>query len=120
MVKSDSHRRIFVLQAEICRGLAHPVRLEVVHLLGPREISFGELLRQMAISKTKLSQHLAVLRRARIVTARRDAARIFYRLTHPEIQTACDAVTQVLTRHLSELQNETTVLLRRVGGARRR
>jgi TusA-related sulfurtransferase len=38
----------------------------------------------------------------------------------PEIETACDAVTQVLTRHLAELQNETTVLLRRVGGARRR
>jgi len=120
MVKSDPHRRIFVLQAEICRALAHPLRLEVVHLLGSREISFGELLAQMEISKTKLSQHLAVLRRARIVAARRDAARIFYRLTHPEIQAACDAVSHVLSRHLAELQSETTVLLRRVGGARRR
>ena len=102
------------------RALAHPLRLEVVHLLGSREISFGELLVQMEISKTKLSQHLAVLRRSRIVAARRDAARIFYRLTHPEIQAACDAVSHVLSRHLAELQSETTVLLRRVGGTRRR
>ena len=120
MVSADTHRRIFVLQAEICRGLAHPVRLEIVHLLGPEEMSFGDLLKRMGVSKTKLSQHLAVLRRARIVTARRVAARVFYQLTHPEIETACEAVTQVLTQHLAELQNETTVLLRRVGGARRR
>ena len=119
MVNADTHRRIFVLQAEICRGLAHPVRLEIVHLLGSEEMSFGDLLK-MGVSKTKLSQHLAVLRRARIVTARRDAARVFYQLTHPEIETACEAVTQVLTQHLAELQNETTVLLRRVSGARRR
>jgi DNA-binding transcriptional ArsR family regulator len=120
MVSADTQRRIFALQAEICRGLAHPVRLEIVHLLGPREMSFGDLLKRMEVTKTKLSQHLAVLRRARIVTARRDAARIFYQLTHPEIERACEAVTQVLTQHLAELQNETTVLLRRVGGARRR
>ena len=113
-------RRIFVLQAEICRALAHPVRPEVLHLLGAGKVSFGDLLEGTEITKTKLSQHLGVLRRARIVTAMRDGGRIFYRLTYPEIETACEAVTQLLTRHLAETQNETSVLLRRVGGARRR
>jgi DNA-binding transcriptional ArsR family regulator len=113
-------RRIFVLQAEICRALAHPVRLEVLHLLGSGQMSFGDLLQRTEVTKTKLSQHLAVLRRARIVTALRDGGRIFYRLTYPEIERACEAVTQVLTQHLAHTQNETSALLRRVGGAPRR
>ncbi|HXZ89083.1 MAG TPA: metalloregulator ArsR/SmtB family transcription factor [Candidatus Binataceae bacterium] len=113
-------RRIFALQAEICRALAHPVRLEVLHLLGGSRVSFGDLLERTEITKTKLSQHLAVLRHARIVTAMRDGGRIYYRLTYPEIETACEAVTQVLAQHLAETQNETSVLLRRVSGARRR
>ncbi len=111
-------RRIFALQAEICRALAHPIRLEVLHLLGPRTMSFSELLGLMDITKTKLSQHLAVLRRARIVTALRNGGTVSYRLTYPEIESACKAVTQVLTQHLAETQNETSALLRRVGGAR--
>lgn len=119
-MKAQTDRRIFALQAEICRALAHPVRLEVLHLLGAGKVSFSELLERTEITKTKLSQHLAVLRRARIVTAMRDGGRIYYRLTYPEIETACEAVTQVLGRHLAETQNETSVLLRQVGGARRR
>jgi DNA-binding transcriptional ArsR family regulator len=115
-----THRSIFVLQAEICRGLAHPVRLEVLHLLGAREASVGDLLRQMSVTKTRLSQHLAVLRRARIVTSRREGSHVFYRLTYPEIATACDAVSRALSRHLAVIQNETSVLLRRVGGVRGR
>ncbi len=119
-MKTTSYRRIFVLQAEICRALAHPVRLEILHLLGNGQMSFGDLLESAEVTKTKLSQHLAVLRRARIVTALREGARVFYRLTYPEIETACEAVTEVLTKHLAETQNETSVLLRRVGGSRGR
>jgi DNA-binding transcriptional ArsR family regulator len=113
-------RRVFALQAEICRALAHPVRLEALHLLGSGKMSFGDLLKGMDVSKTKLSQHLAVLRRARIVSAFRDGRCIFYHLTYPEIEAACEAVTRVLTQHLAETQNETSVLLRRVGDARGR
>ena len=53
-----------------------------------------------------------------------DAVEFFHKQkikgTHTEIETACEAVTQVLTQHLAHTQNETSVLLRRVGGARRR
>jgi ArsR family transcriptional regulator len=110
---------MYAMQSEICRGLAHPVRLEVVHLLGTRELGFGELLGQMKVTKTKLSQHLAVLRMVGIVTARRDGARMFYRLKYPEIESACQAVAEVLAKHLVEMQENTSALLRTVRGGRR-
>ena len=82
-IPEHTDRRIFVLQAEICRALAHPVRIEVLHLLGEGKMSFADLLQRTEITKTKLSQHLAVLRRARIVTPLRHGGRVFYRLTYP-------------------------------------
>ncbi len=116
----DPNHRIYTLQAEICRGLANAVRLEVVHLLGSQELSFGDLFARMEVTKTKLSQHLAVLRRAGIVTARRDGARTFYRLKHPEIESACQAVARVLTRQLVEVQEHTNALLNAAGARGRR
>jgi ArsR family transcriptional regulator len=107
------------MQAGICRGLAHPVRLEVLHLLGGRERSFGDLLSRMQVGKARLSQHLAVLRSSGIVTARREGTRVFYRLKYPEIESACRAVARVLARHLMDEQERTTALLRTVRGQRR-
>ncbi len=113
------NRRLYAMQAQLCRGLAHPVRLEVVHLLGNGEAGFGELLEQMRISKAKLSQHLAVLRTTGIVTARREGPRVFYRLRYPEIESACLAVGRALAQHLAEVQQDTNVLLQTVRGRRR-
>jgi ArsR family transcriptional regulator len=118
---SHPTRRVYETQAAICRGLAHPVRLEVIHLLGARELAFGDLFAQMDVAKAKLSQHLAVLRQAGIVTARREGTRTFYRLKYPEIDAACDAVGRVLARQLAEAHPHTNALLRVVrGGGRRR
>lgn len=110
-------RRLYELQAEICKALANPVRLEILHLLRDRELSFGELVRTVKVSKTNLSQHLAVLRRSRIVTDRREGVNTFYRLTHPEIETACEAVGRVLAKHLEDMEQQAKLLLRSVARA---
>lgn len=107
-------RRIYKLQAEICKALANPIRLEILNLLGTHEVSFSELRAALRISKTNLSQHLAVLRKSRIVTDRREGVNTFYRLTYPEIAVACQAVQQVLAQHLREMGKEARTLLRRV------
>lgn len=111
---SRVERRIYKLQAEICKALANPVRLEILHRIGDREVSFGDLVASLHISKPNLSQHLAVLRKSRIVTDRRDGVHTFYRLTYPEIALACQAVEQVLAQHLRETEKQAKVLLRRV------
>jgi ArsR family transcriptional regulator len=110
-VISRADRRIYTLQADILKALANPVRLEILHLLGGRELPFDELARSVQVSKTNLSQHLAVLRRSRIVRDRREGVNTFYRLTHPEIETACQAVGQILAQHLVEMGQQVRELL---------
>lgn len=112
MTRTKGDRRIYKLQAEICKALAHPVRLEILHILGADEVSFAELSSSLAVPKANLSQHLAVLRKSRIVTDRRNGVNTFYRLTYPEIDTACQAVGQALAKHLVETGTQARVLLR--------
>ncbi len=60
----DAHEgRLYQLQAEIAKAVAHPVRLRILTVIGPREVPYGALLGDLGISRTNLSRHPAILRR---------------------------------------------------------
>jgi DNA-binding transcriptional ArsR family regulator len=61
-------------------ALADPTRRALFERLRARPRTVGELVRLSGISQPGVSQHLRVLRRARLVTDRRDGTRRFYRV----------------------------------------
>jgi DNA-binding transcriptional ArsR family regulator len=93
-------QQIYRLQAEICRVLGHPRRIEILDLLASGEKPASELLARLRISKANLSQHLAVMRHTTLVESRRDGREVFYRLSFPEITEACCAIREVLAQRL--------------------
>jgi DNA-binding transcriptional ArsR family regulator len=60
-------------------ALADPTRRALYERLRRREHAVGELARAARISQPAVSQHLRVLRRARLVQERRAGARHYYR-----------------------------------------
>jgi DNA-binding transcriptional ArsR family regulator len=94
-------KRIYRLQAQIAKALAHPLRLEILNCLGDGEVLFGKLQGEVNVSKANLSQHLAIMRRAGIVIDRREGNTTVYRLAYPEIRNTCRCLAEVLHRHLS-------------------
>ncbi len=94
---------IYNLQSEVMKILASPRRLEILHLLadGPREV--GRLAEELGISQPNASQHLAVMRSAGVVEAEREGREVRYRLTDPDVITACDIMRKVLLRRLARL-----------------
>ena len=81
-------------------ALADPTRLRLLNLMSGREVCvcfFVEILRQ---SQPKISRHLAYLRQAGIVAARREGKWMHYRIEHPVDERAAsilDATLQSLT-----------------------
>jgi ArsR family transcriptional regulator len=71
--------------AAISRALADPKRLCVLEILARGEHSVGELSKEVSCHVPNMSQHLAVLRAAGLVTARRDGSIVLYRLRDPRI-----------------------------------
>jgi len=87
------------------------VRLEILNLIGREEMSFGKLQAAVGVSKTNLSQHLAILRKAHIVIDHREGVNMIYRLAFPEIAEACHSVGEALTRHFVHVGEQAKVLL---------
>ncbi|OGP19413.1 MAG: hypothetical protein A2054_07170 [Deltaproteobacteria bacterium GWA2_55_10] len=96
------NKEIFEMQAEICKTLANPKRLEIINALKDGELSVGDLVESLGITKANVSQHLAVLRQSRVVNTRRDGVNIFYRINNPKIIEACSLMKSVLIEQLEE------------------
>ena len=71
--------------ARCLRVLAHPIRLQLIYLLGHGEQSVQELERQVQASQSSVSQHLNLLRDKDIVESRRAAQQVIYRLKDPRV-----------------------------------
>ena len=94
---------ITILQAEVLKTLANPRRLEIIHRLAQGPCEVGRLAEEIGASQPNISQHLSVLRAAGIVDAERDGREVRYRLTDPEVITACNVLRGVLQRRLTRL-----------------
>lgn len=66
--------------AALLRSLANEQRLMVLCHLVEGELGVGALLARLELSQSALSQHLAVLRSAGLVEARRAGQQVFYSL----------------------------------------
>ncbi len=60
-------------------ALAEPRRREILGLLAAGEMPAGEIAARFDVTRPAVSQHLAVLRAAGLVSERRDGARRLYR-----------------------------------------
>jgi DNA-binding transcriptional ArsR family regulator len=87
---------VFERQAAICRAFAHPKRLQLLDMLGRGEARISSLQKALGISKANLSQHLAILKAAGVVSARRNGRDVYCSLTLPEVRKACHLIREVL------------------------
>jgi DNA-binding transcriptional ArsR family regulator len=89
------------LKAEFFKTLSHPLRIRVLELLSEREQSVGELLHEVAVEPSNLSQQLAVLRRAGLVTTRKERSTVYYSLTTGQIAELLAVSRSIMTSVLS-------------------
>ena len=71
--------------ANVARALSDPKRLCVLETLATGERSVGELSRDVGCQVPNMSQHLAVLRSAGLVTTRREGTTVIYRLADDRV-----------------------------------
>ncbi|WP_030911442.1 ArsR/SmtB family transcription factor [Streptosporangium amethystogenes] len=89
-------------KAELFRTLGHPVRVRVLELLQDGPLPVRDLLSAIDVEASNLSQQLAVLRRAGLVTATREGATVVYALSTPDVATLMFAARAILTELLAE------------------
>lgn len=105
------YSEIFELHAHLLKALAHPRRLEIIHLLRNQELPVSDIHTMLDLPQANISQHLIILKDAGVVVSRREGKHIFYRLSHSNIIKASDLLRKVLIEQHkdTELADELTL-----------
>ena len=95
-------RSIYEQQAEVCKILSSPKRIEIISALKDGEKTVTELVGILGTPKANVSQHLAVMRLKGILKSRRDGVNIYYSIANPKVVQACSLMREVLNDLLIE------------------
>lgn len=86
---------------QVFRALADPTRLRLLNLMGDQELCVCFFVEVLNAPQPKISRHLAYLRKAGLVSARREGKWMHYRITVPSdahasaiLRTALDSLKQ--------------------------
>lgn len=82
----------------VLRAMGNPHRLTILCRLSQGELSVRQLETVVGLGQSALSQHLARLRRDKLVTTRRDAQTIYYALDGHQVQGLLQAISSVMCR----------------------
>ncbi len=100
-VMKNTNIEIFERQARICKAFAHPARLQILDRLGQGELSVSDLQEVLGISKTNMSQHMAVLKSVGVLSTRREGKQVYCSLAIPEVKQACQLIHKVLRAQIA-------------------
>jgi DNA-binding transcriptional ArsR family regulator len=95
-------------EAATFRALADPTRRQILCELAGGELAAGEIGSRFEISGPSISRHLAILKNAELVSERRAANRIIYRLEPDQLAIS-------MSNFLSAVCPQQMVLRRRIG-----
>lgn len=101
---SDYRHELFDTLAQVGRALGHGNRLELLDRLAQAEATVDRLTRVTGLSVANCSQHLQQLRRAGLVTTRRDGRQIVYRLTDERVVQLITLMREVAETNLAEVE----------------
>lgn len=93
---------LYEAKAELFKSLGHPVRIRVLELLAEREHAVHELLEEIDVEQSGLSQHLAVLRRTGLVRQQRISGQVVYSLVGAEVAQLLVSARRLLRELLDE------------------
>ncbi len=81
------------------KAMSHPLRLKILCTLGDQEVSVQDIVEQVGTSQSNISQHLAILRDKGILASRKDANRVFYRVSDFRTLQLIGMMRQVFCTH---------------------
>ena len=63
------------------KAMSHPLRLKILCVLGENEYTVQDIVSHVGTTQSNISQHLGILRDKSILASRKDANRVYYRVS---------------------------------------
>ena len=81
--------------ADLLMAMSNPKRLAILMLLLREEMAVGNLAEAVGLRQSALSQHLAILRLAKLATTRRDAQTIYYSSRSAQVMRVMEVLDEI-------------------------
>lgn len=98
----ENLKELYILHAEFCKFMASPKRIEILFLLGEKEMCVDELAIEMAVKVPNISQHLAVMREKGVVDVRREGTKMYYKIANPKTLQACIIMREAMIEQMQK------------------
>lgn len=102
-----SDKMIYQLHADVCKALAHRIRIEIIDLLQDQEFGFGEIADKTGIAKSSLSQYLSIMIGKGILIQRKEGLNSFFKVSCDKVTKACQLMREVL---IEKIEKSTKIL----------
>lgn len=83
------------------KAMSHPLRLKILCVLGDREVSVQDIVDAVGTTQSNISQHLAILRDKGILASRKEANRVYYRVSDARTLRLIGMMQEVFCPHSS-------------------
>lgn len=93
------------LVADFLKSLAHPIRIKIIRLLEKGERCVCEIIEEVDIEQSNLSQHLSVMKKQGILESRKDGQKMFYRIAYPSVLAVIGAAEKTLSEQIGHSQS---------------
>ena len=104
-MSSDNPKHALLTQfAAVAKALGHAHRLELLEFVAQGERSVDALAERAGLTVANTSQHLLVLRRAGLLSSRREGKRVRYRLADDSVLNLTAELRRVAERNVAEVQ----------------
>jgi rhodanese-related sulfurtransferase len=103
MEEAEGRADLYEQLARIGKVVAHPKRIELLNLLCQAERSVDALAQAVGLKLSTASAHLQLMRQARLVEARREGTRIYYRAAGNEVCRFVSALADLGRARLAEI-----------------
>lgn len=90
------------LKAEVFKAMGHPIRLGIIEFLKNGEMCVCDIVEHVGTEISNVSKHLSILKKAGILSDRRDGLKIMYSLTMPCAVDFARCVEGVVIRRLED------------------
>ena len=75
-----AHAADIEIASRSLKAMSHPLRLKILCTLGSQEVCVQGIVENVGTSQSNISQHLAILRDKGILSSRKDANKVYYRV----------------------------------------
>lgn len=90
------------LKSQLFKGLAHPIRIEIIELLKDRELCVCTIYEKLEQSQSNISQHLNKLKSYQILTSRKDGLQVYYRIKDKQIIELIELAKNIILKQINE------------------